>query len=36
MDNERRLVVRYERYVEHYLAFCLIAIILWCVQLILK
>ena len=36
MDNDRRLVVRYERYVEHYKAFCLIAIILWCVQLILK
>jgi transposase len=36
MDNDRRLVVRYERYVEHYKAFCLIAIILWCVHLILK
>lgn len=36
MDNDRRLVVRYERYVEHYKAFCRIAIILWCVQLILK
>jgi transposase len=36
MDNCRRLVVRYERDVEHYKAFCLIAIILWCVSLILK
>ena len=31
MDNCRRLVVRYERSVEHYKAFCLIAIILWSV-----
>src|SRR5919106_601759 len=36
MDNYRRLVARYERSVEHYKAFCLIAIILWCVNLILK
>jgi transposase len=36
MDNCRRLVVRYERGVEHYRAFCLMAIILWCVNLILK
>jgi transposase len=36
MDNCRRLVVRYERAVEHYHAFCLMAIILWCVNLILK
>ncbi len=36
MDNCRRLVVRYERSVEHYKAFCLIAIILWCINLILK
>ena len=36
MDNCRRLVVRYERTVEHYQAFCLIAIILWCIKLILK
>ncbi len=36
MDNYRLLVVRYERAVEHYKAFWLIAIILWCVQLILK
>jgi hypothetical protein len=28
--------VRYERDVEHYRAFCVIAIILWCVSLILK
>lgn len=36
MDNCRRLVVRYERTVEHYQAFCLVAIILWCINLILK
>jgi transposase len=36
MDNYRRLVVRYERSVDHYKAFCLIAILLWCVNLILK
>jgi transposase len=36
MDNCRRLVVRYERTVEHYYAFCLSAIILWCINLILK
>jgi transposase len=36
MDNYRRLVVRYERSVDHYKAFCLVAIILWCVNLILK
>jgi hypothetical protein len=36
MDNDRRLVVRDERSVDHYKAFCLIAIILWCVNLILK
>jgi transposase len=36
MDNCRRLVVRYERIVEHYHAFCLIATILWCINLILK
>jgi transposase len=36
MDNYRRLVVRYERSVDHYQAFCLMAIILWCVNLILK
>jgi transposase len=36
MDNCRRLVVRYERIVGHYHAFRLIAIILWCTNLILK
>jgi len=36
MDNCRRLVVRYERAVEHYHALCLIAIILWSINLILK
>jgi transposase len=36
MANCRRLVVRYERTVEHYQAFCLVAIILWCINLILK
>jgi hypothetical protein len=36
MDNYRRLVVRYERAVEHYRAFCLIAVILWSINLILK
>ena len=36
MDNYRRLVVRYERSVAHYKAFCLIAISLWYVHLILK
>jgi hypothetical protein len=36
MDNCRRLVVRYERSVDQYKAFCVIAIILWCVNLILK
>jgi transposase len=32
----RRVVVRYERSVTHYRAFCLIAMILWSVNLILK
>lgn len=36
MDNCRRLVVRYDRFVEHYKAFCLLAIILWCIARILK
>jgi transposase len=36
MDNCRRLVVRYERAVEHYKAFCLIAIILGCVHLLTR
>ena len=36
MDNCRRLVVRYERSLVHYQTFCLIAIIFWCLNLILK
>jgi transposase len=36
MDNCRRLVMRYERAVEHYHAFCVIAVTLWCINLILK
>jgi transposase len=36
MNNCRRLVVRYERSLVHYQAFCLMAIIFWCVNLILK
>lgn len=36
MDNCRRLVVRYERYLHCYRAFCILAIILWCVNRILK
>src|SRR5437016_13850350 len=36
MDNCRPLVLRYEYYVEYYKAFCLPAIILWCLNLILK
>ncbi|MCS6848451.1 MAG: transposase [Anaerolineae bacterium] len=36
MDNCRRLVVRYERLVHLYKAFCVVAIILWCVNAILK
>jgi transposase len=36
MDTYRRLVVRYERAVVHDQAFCLIAMILWSVNLILK
>jgi transposase len=36
MDNCRRLVVRYERHLRLYKAFCLVAIILWCVDRILK
>lgn len=36
MDNCRRLVVRYDRFIEHYKAFCLLAIILWCITRILK
>ncbi len=36
MDNCRRLIVRYDRHLHIYRAFCLLAIILWCVQRILK
>lgn len=36
VDNGRRLVARYERSVEHYRAFGLLAILRWCVNLILK
>jgi transposase len=36
MDNCRRLVVRYERHLHLYKAFGLVAIILWCVDRILK
>jgi hypothetical protein len=36
MDNGRRLVGRDERDVEHDKALCVIAIILWCVSLMLK
>jgi len=36
MDNCRRLVVRYDRHLHIYRAFCLVAIILWSVDRILK
>jgi transposase len=36
MDNCRRLVVRYERKLHLYRAFCLVAVILWCIDRILK
>lgn len=36
MDNCRRLVVRYDRHLPFYRAFCLVTIILWCVDQILK
>ena len=36
MDNCRRLVVRYERHLHIYYAFCLLAIILWTINRILK
>ena len=32
MNNYRRLVVRYDRYLHIYRAFCLIAFIIWCVN----
>lgn len=36
MDNNRRLVVRYERYIQHYKAFCVLSLILLCVNRLLK
>jgi hypothetical protein len=36
MDNCRRLVVRYDRHLHIYRAFYLVAIILWCIDRILK
>ncbi len=36
MDNCRRLLVRYDRAVEHYQAYCFLAFILWCLDRILK
>jgi transposase len=36
MDNCRRLVVRWERSLHIYEAFCMVALILWCVNRILK
>ena len=36
MTNYRRLVVRYDRYLHIYRAFCLITFIIWCVNRILK
>jgi len=36
MDNCRRLVVRYDCHLHIYRAFCLVAIILWCIDRILK
>jgi len=36
MDNCPRLVVRYERHLHLYKAFCLVAIILWCIDRTLK
>jgi transposase len=36
MDNCRRLVVRYDRCSHLYKAFCLLAIILWCITRLLK
>ncbi|SHF41189.1 transposase, IS4 family [Seinonella peptonophila] len=36
LDNCRRLVVRYERYIQHYKAFSLIALILLCLNRLLK
>lgn len=36
MDNYRRIVVRYERYIQHYKAFCLIALILFCLNRVIS
>ncbi|MEM8532292.1 MAG: transposase [Chloroflexota bacterium] len=36
MDNGRRLVVRYDRHMHRYRAWCLMAIILWGIDRILK
>lgn len=36
MDNCRRLVVRYDRHLHIYKASCLVAIMLWCLDRILK
>jgi transposase len=36
LDNCRRLVVRYDRHLHIYRSFCLLALILWCVDRILK
>lgn len=36
MDNCRRLVVRYDRRVEHYRSFCYLAFILLCLNRLLK
>ncbi|WP_370872917.1 transposase [Croceifilum oryzae] len=36
LDNSRRLIVRYERYIQHYKAFCLVALILLSVNRLLK
>ena len=36
MDNGRRLVVRYDRQLHSSRAFCLVAIMLWCIDRILK
>lgn len=36
MDNCRRLIVRYDRTLKHYAAFCYLAFTLWCIKRILK
>jgi transposase len=35
-DNCRRLIVRYDRFVEHYRSFCYLAIIIWCLNRLLE